>query len=97
MIDVQNEQILTLAEAARSLPGRPNLATLFRWRTRGVRGVKLETILSGGRRYTSVESLRRFQNRVTAVADGEPVRTETPHQRERQIELAEQRAEELGL
>jgi hypothetical protein len=97
MIDVEHEKTITLAEATKRLPGNPNISTLWRWRLHGVRGIKLETILSGGKRYTSIEALRRFQERVTAAADGEPVRSETPRQRERAIDRAEKRATELGV
>src|SRR4051812_28261773 len=97
MIDTTNEQLITLAEATKILPGRPNLSTLWRWRLRGVRGVTLETILSGGKRFTSVEALRRFQEQVTAAADGRPILAETPRQRERAIDRAEKRAAELGV
>jgi len=97
MIDVQNENILSLAEAARSLPYMRNLATLFRWRTRGCRGVVLETLLMGGRRVTSVEALDRFFAAVTAAADGVVVRVETPRRRELEIERAEKEAESLGV
>lgn len=65
MIDIQSETLLTFAEAAKRLPGRPNLSTLHRWRLAGVRGVKLETCLIGGKRYCSVESLDRFVRRLT--------------------------------
>ena len=97
MIDPQTESLVSITEAAKSLPGRPNITTIWRWRNRGVRGVKLETILSGGRCFTSVEALRRFQERVTAAADGAPVPTETPRQREHAIDRAEKRAAELGV
>jgi hypothetical protein len=97
MIDPLTETPISLTDAAKSLPQRPNVATLWRWRTAGVRGIKLETFLSGGRRFTSVEALRRFQERVTAAADGEPIRVETPRQRERAIDRAEKRAQELGV
>jgi hypothetical protein len=62
------EKPLTLADAARLLPKRPNPATLWRWRTKGVRGVKLETVLIGGRRYVSRAALRQFIDAVTAAA-----------------------------
>jgi hypothetical protein len=98
MIDATNETLLSLTQAAKTLPGRPNITTVWRWRNRGVRGVKLETMLSGGRRFTSVEALRRFQDRVTAAADGEPIANgQTPRQRERAIDAAERRAVELGV
>jgi hypothetical protein len=97
MIDPTTETLISLANAAKSLPGRPNVTTIWRWRNRGCRGVRLETVLSGGRRYTSIEALRRFQNRVNAAADGEQPTSATPKQRERRIERAERRAEALGI
>jgi hypothetical protein len=93
MIDHENEEIMTLTAASKELPGRPNVATLWRWRTIGVRGQKLETMLYGGRRVTSREAIARF----LAAINGEPIRTETPRQRERSIERAERRAEQLGV
>jgi hypothetical protein len=97
MIDTTHESLISLTDAAKMLPGRPNLSTIWRWRNRGVRGVKLETVMCGGRRMTSLESLARFFQRVTAAADGETVRTETPRQRARAIERAEHRAKQLGV
>lgn len=97
MIDPSTETLVSLTQAAHTLPGRPNITTVWRWRNRGVRGVRLETILSGGRRFTSLEAIRRFQDRVTAAADGDVVRNETPAQRARSVDRAEQRAAELGV
>jgi hypothetical protein len=96
MIDPVSEHIVTFTEAAK-LPPRRNVATLFRWRSPGIRNVKLESMLYGGRRVTSLEALDRFFARVTAAADGEPTPAETPRQRERQLERAERRARELGV
>ncbi len=96
-IDPQSERLLTLIEAAKLLPRRPHVATLWRWRTSGIRDIKLETMMYGGRRVTSLEALDRFFERVTAAADGKPSLAETPRQRERRIKQTERRAEELGL
>jgi hypothetical protein len=71
MIDAQSEQLIPLTQAAKSLPGRPHVATLWRWRTAGLRGIRLETLLCGGRRMTSREALARFFARVTSAADGQ--------------------------
>lgn len=38
----------------------PHLATLYRWAVRGIRGVKLETLVIGGSMVTSENSLLRF-------------------------------------
>jgi hypothetical protein len=97
MIDHEREELLTLTAATKLLPGRPNVATLWRWRTAGCRGVKLETVLIGGRRMTSREALARFFAATTAAADGEPIRSETPRQRDSAISRAEKRAEQLGV
>lgn len=96
MIDTENEQLITLADATKILPGRPNITTIWRWRNRGCRGVKLETVLSDGRRFTSVEALHRFQERVTNVADGQPVEARTPRQRERDVARAEKELAQAG-
>lgn len=60
-----DEQVLTMAEAAKAVPqGRkrksPHVATVWRWATRGVRGVVLETVLIGGQRFTTESSLEKF-------------------------------------
>lgn len=60
-----SERLLTLSQAAKTLPhrrgGRPtHPSTLFRWATDGLRGVKLEVVQVGGTKCTSREALARF-------------------------------------
>ena len=67
MIDLLNEEVLSLSQAARCLPrlrkGRPvNTSTLWRWSTIGFHGIRLETAKLGGRNVTSREALNRFFN-----------------------------------
>jgi hypothetical protein len=68
-IDALQEELLTLAQAARHArpkgqrPAAP--CTIWRWAKRGISGVRLETIYMGGTRYTSVEALKRFFDAVT--------------------------------
>lgn len=50
---------------------RPHFAQIERWRTRGVRGVVLPTVLIGGRRYTTRDALQWFAAAVNA-ADAAP-------------------------
>lgn len=76
MIDITTETPLSLADAAKILPGRPHLSTVWRFATRGVRGVRLESFMSGGRRFTSVEEIHRFIAATTAAAGIQP-QTET--------------------
>ncbi|HET6249493.1 MAG TPA: DUF1580 domain-containing protein [Tepidisphaeraceae bacterium] len=44
---------------------RVHRSVLERWRTRGIRGVVLETVKIGGTRYTSAEALARFVERCS--------------------------------
>jgi hypothetical protein len=87
MTNSLNESHITLAEAARLLPGRPHSSTLARWALRGVKGVRLETVKVGGRRFTSREAIERFieagNDQATAVArvPGKAGRTVSQHRR----------------
>jgi hypothetical protein len=97
MIDVANEQLLTFSEAARMLPGHVHASTLHRWRLCGVRGLKLETVIVGGRRYTSREAIVRFSAAVTEARDGLPSPVRTPHQRQQSIARADHELEQAGI
>ena len=71
-IDVARESVLSFGEAARyvgKLKGTKAIAfqTLFRWATKGCRGVVLGTICVGGARCTSKEALQRFFAAVTCA------------------------------
>ena len=59
MIDLQNEQVLSLKNAAKLLPARrrgkrPHSTTLARWAKYGFRGTRLEVICIGDVTCTSV-------------------------------------------
>ena len=60
--------------------GRLNIATVFRWTKRGVRGVVLETICIGNTRCTSEAALVRFFQRL-AMPKSTPPGTRTPAER----------------
>jgi hypothetical protein len=97
-IDIQNEELLTLKQAAQFLPNRPHIATLIRWWQRGCRGVKLTTILIGGQRYTSKEALQRFIEQTTAAADGAPApRAESSKAREKRLAKVEAELSAAGI
>ena len=68
-IDLHRERLLTLEQAARSLPGNVAPSTLWRWHRHGVKGCRLDTILVGGKRFTSAEAIQRFSEAVTAAAE----------------------------
>lgn len=82
MIDLQTEEVFSLNEAAKKnlLPTRragkrPNVATLYRWAQRGVRGIVLETIQVGGTKCTSAEAIQRFCERLSAPQVALPIAT----------------------
>jgi hypothetical protein len=97
MIDTTNEQLLSLREAAASLPTRPHICTVHRWRLRGIGGVKLDTVKIGGRRFTSLEELDRFIAATTAAANGEQPSRRTPRERQRAVEQAEAELAKVGI
>ena len=68
-IDIHKEQLLTLEQAARSLPGHVAPSTIWRWHRKGVRGVRLETVVIGAKRLTSSQALARFATASTAASD----------------------------
>ena len=80
--------ILSLAEAAKALPGKVAVSTVWRWATTGQRGVRLDSLRIGGRIYTSRRALQSF---CEAVSDRAVV--EKPHFRDTnaEAELAELR------
>lgn len=74
---IQNESLIPLTDAARLMPcrrgGRPtHVSTLFRWTTRGLRGIRLEYVQVGGTKCTSREALGRFFERLAAGGGSEP-------------------------
>lgn len=98
-IDVQSETLISFSDARSAFPGidrRLSLATLHRWRLNGVRGVKLETVLIGGLRYTSREAIARFiQAQNANDAPAAPVITAS--QRRRLSEAARLALQEAGI
>ena len=68
---ITNESLAPLAEAVRLATGiEAHASTTSRWSTRGVAGIKLETVLVGGRRYASQEAVQRFVDGVTELKNG---------------------------
>ena len=57
-MDMQKESLIRISQAAREIPGRPHLSTVVRWSLRGIKGVRLEKIVVGGRRFTSREAIQ---------------------------------------
>ncbi len=75
MIDPDSEEILSLRQARHAFPNRVSVPTLWRWVLNGVKGVKLESMLIGGRRYTSREACQRFMHARAGAAKNSKVPT----------------------
>ena len=103
-IDISSESLISLADAAASLPRRragkkTHVSCVYRWTQLGCRGVLLESIQIGGTRCTSKEAIARFFGTLTAQADHQPVVPAPGHSRKRrqQIEAAERRLTAAGV
>jgi hypothetical protein len=84
-IELLNEQLFPLVQAVEKATGRRvHLCTCLRWGSKGSVGVRLETVVLGGRRLTSPEAVLRYMHAVTEIKDGTAVTTAiSPRQNER--------------
>jgi hypothetical protein len=109
MIDSTTETLISLTEAAQTVPRRrrgrkTHLSTIYRWATTGVHGVVLETLQCGGSRVTSREAMQRFFERLSGPDPAGPIGAHpgpipahrTAAQRQRQSAAAGKRLAELG-
>ena len=99
-INLSHEQVLTLRDATRFLPRyrkgrRVHVATLYRWASAGIRGIRLETLKLGGRIVTSEEALQRFADRCSSA---DPIRkAHSSRKRRREIERAKEELDRAGI
>ncbi|MGA2065808.1 MAG: DUF1580 domain-containing protein [Thermoguttaceae bacterium] len=113
-IDITTETVIIPAKATHFCPERrrgvkPNPATIWRWMLQGVKvkgqpeseAIKLESLVVGGTRCTSIEALQRFFDALTAAADAEHSSAVTPppvsKSRQKAIEAAERRLARAGI
>jgi hypothetical protein len=104
MIDSELGSYFAISEVPNRIPKtsrgrRVSIATVVRWSTKGLKGIKLETIRIGGTRCTCDDALRRFFERISQSQSG---RTPSPAlltatQRNRRFEAVEERLNELGI
>jgi len=70
MIDIEKETVFPLSHARKVVPvgGKElHVSTMWRWCSRGLRGVKLEHVRVGHRICTSTQAISRFVNALAAV------------------------------
>lgn len=100
-IDARHEDVFPLTDAykrAEPLIGkRLAQSTFYRWSGKGVKGVRLETRMLGGTRYTSLEAIQRFFDALTEVTDAHrsaPMATEPTRNRQAEIDQAHKECDE---
>lgn len=74
-IDLETDQLLTLGQARNLFPKPPSLNTMWRWRTKGINGVKLPAVKCGPRWLTAKNAIREFIRLQTVAV--QPVTTES--------------------
>ncbi|MCA9057569.1 MAG: DUF1580 domain-containing protein [Planctomycetaceae bacterium] len=95
-INVETEKLITLGEACREFPPRGvSNATIARWIQKGVKGIRLETILLGSRRYTSREAILRFIGALNSESHVETLMTR--EQRQTMTEAAQHELQQAGI
>ena len=104
MIDVRSETVVPVSRVPHHVPRnsdsgkRIHPSTAWRWVLRGIRGIKLESVLIGGRRHTSLEKLDAFFAATTAAAGASlPPSRPTSRQREAEIRRAEGELDKAGI
>ena len=89
-IDLTKERPVSFNGASRFLPDdlRPHATTWWRWWKKGRFGVRLETVVIGGRRYTTKAAVRRFITALTAASSGTVATTTTEPDKDSSVEDA---------
>lgn len=78
MIDIATETVMTLGDAAKKV--LVDQTTVFRWVTKGTKGIKLEAFRVGTRWRTSLEAPQLFIDARTPSHESAPVpRTQNQH------------------
>jgi hypothetical protein len=104
---LDRDDLFTLTQAAKRLPGRPHRSTLWRWHRQGYRladgsRIHLRVTRLGRRTLVSPEDLAEFAERITE-AEQRPQphptrqRAEGPGRGSNRHERAEREADELGI
>jgi len=60
------DELLTLDDVRRYVPGEPSYSTIYRWITKGCGGVRLESWIRGGTACTTLGAIERFSAAIAA-------------------------------
>lgn len=69
--EILSETVIELTKATKEFPIPCSRPTLERWMRKGCRGIRLETVKIGGKRYTSKEAIQRFLIRQQRIGPDE--------------------------
>lgn len=100
MINATSDNVITLTQAAKICPKvdgkRPSTVTIWRWATKGVRGVMLEHVRVGRRIVTTEEAINTFFRDLSTVPAVKRVplakRPQEPTEKQREREISKARA-----
>ena len=93
-MSIRDETLVSGIKARQAFPIVPSESTYWRWMLNGVGGVLLESIVIGGRRYVSLESIDRFIEARNAKRPGN--RSAVPNSSTR-IDKARKALDALGI
>jgi hypothetical protein len=94
-MDLEHDKIYPLNKAP--FPGNPSVPTRWRWRLKGINGIRLETFNVGSRPFVTKIAIERFIEQVTAARSGVPTSLRSPAKRDRDIRRAEQELAKAGV
>ena len=103
MLNLSTETPLSLKAACRlkilSRDGRPpHVSAIYRWTTRGVRGIVLETAFNGRCRVTTAEAVTRWVEALSRAADpAPPAASSASAARRRALREAERELDAAGI
>jgi Protein of unknown function (DUF1580) len=106
MIDLANEELMSLSQAAKLLPGRTSdkvsPSTVWRWITRGCtdkdgKVVKLEAVRVGAYFCTSRQSITRFIEAINGPCEGPAPVIRAPTTRKKASEQAAAKLHAAGI
>lgn len=80
---LREDQPMSLPDAAEflgKLTGqKPHVSTLWRWCLKGCKGVKLESICIGGKRFVTATAIENFIEASTTATPGQPMQAPAPN------------------
>ena len=100
MIDLSNEEVLSLSDAARALPSvhgrRIHPSTLWRWARKGIKGQRLEYLRIGRAIVTTRRALNDFAARLAAADAAPGISPTLPQQSTRRPRSDAQRTQDIA-